>query len=278
MKTLPSIANHAKQYSIKPLKNYSQNFIFDFSLCQKIVKYSGIKAEDLVLEIGPGIGGLTRAILEIEPHTLIVIEKDKRCIELLNDIKKLYNNLSIINDDALTIDIEQLYPSLQKPINIISNLPYQIGTVLVINWLKKLSYINSITVMLQKEVADRICAIKGTKDYGRLSILCQLLTKVTRCFNVSPSAFYPPPKVESTVIKLSNIQINIDIQIINIIEKITELSFNQRRKMIKSSLSKIDNILNILNHLNIDSDLRAQDLSPEEYYKIAKYIFDSKNQ
>lgn len=264
-RALPSIAQHASKHGIVPLKKYGQNFLFDSSLCDKIVRASGLNEGETILEIGPGTGGLTRSILSYSPKLLTVIETDRRCIPLLQEIASLYTNLTIIEANALELDIQ---PTVEK-IKIISNLPYQIGSELIIKWLKSADKISSITVMLQKEVVDRMRARHGSKVYGRLSVICQLICSVEKCFDVSPSAFYPPPKVVSTIVKLIPHKILPTAKVIEKIELITKLAFSERRKMIKSSLKTLSpNLLEWLTKLGINSSSRAEELSPADYLSL----------
>ncbi|HJD57283.1 16S rRNA (adenine(1518)-N(6)/adenine(1519)-N(6))-dimethyltransferase RsmA [Candidatus Tisiphia endosymbiont of Ptychoptera albimana] len=269
MSALPSIAKHASKHGIAPIKKYGQNFIFDSSLCDKIVRVSGLQENDLVLEIGPGTAGLTRAILACNPKSLTVIETDVRCIPLLMEIRELSPNLHIIHSDATKFDLSAL--STNK-ITIISNLPYQIGTELIIKWLKKLPLISSMTLMLQKEVVDRICGKVGTKSYGRLSIICQLLCSVEKCFDVNPQAFYPAPKVNSAIVKLVPYNNNaLTAELIEKVELITRLAFGKRRKMIKSSLKTLTSCIeDLLAELKIDNSSRSENLSPQDYLSLAK--------
>ncbi|XVN44142.1 MAG: 16S rRNA (adenine(1518)-N(6)/adenine(1519)-N(6))-dimethyltransferase RsmA [Rickettsia hoogstraalii] len=302
---LPSIAKHAASYQINPLKKHGQNFIFDSSLCDKIVRASNLAENSRVLEIGPGTGGLTRSILQKNPESLTVIETDERCILLLNEIKEYYPNLNIIKQDALKINLTDLSYDIvnsvgfaykkreAKPINnrratsdivsesksidykvtIISNLPYHIGTELVIRWLKEARLITNMTLMLQKEVVERICAMPSTKAYGRLSVICQLITKVEKCFDVAPTAFYPPPKVYSAIVKLIPLENPPSIALINKVEQITKLAFAGRRKMIKSSLKNlVPNIHEILTQLKINDNYRAENLTPQDYLRIAEML------
>ncbi|MCX4084317.1 16S rRNA (adenine(1518)-N(6)/adenine(1519)-N(6))-dimethyltransferase RsmA [Rickettsia hoogstraalii] len=302
---LPSIAKHAASYQINPLKKHGQNFIFDSSLCDKIVRASNLAENSRVLEIGPGTGGLTRSILQKNPESLTVIEIDERCILLLNEIKEYYPNLNIIKQDALKINLTDLSYDIvnsvgfaykkreAKPINnrratsdivsesksidykvtIISNLPYHIGTELVIRWLKEARLITNMTLMLQKEVVERICAMPSTKAYGRLSVICQLITKVEKCFDVAPTAFYPPPKVYSAIVKLIPLENPPSIALINKVEQITKLAFAGRRKMIKSSLKNlVPNIHEILTQLKINDNYRAENLTPQDYLRIAEML------
>ncbi|WP_425360873.1 MULTISPECIES: 16S rRNA (adenine(1518)-N(6)/adenine(1519)-N(6))-dimethyltransferase RsmA [unclassified Candidatus Tisiphia] len=273
MSALPSIAKHASKHGIAPIKKYGQNFIFDSSLCDKIVRVSGLQENDLVLEIGPGTAGLTRAILACNPKSLTVIETDVRCIPLLMEIRELFPNLHIVHSDATKFDLSSL---THDKITIISNLPYQIGTELVIKWLKKLPLINSMTLMLQKEVVDRICGKVGTKSYGRLSVICQLLCSVEKCFDVNPQAFYPAPKVHSAIVKLVPYNNNaLTAELIEKVELITRLAFGKRRKMIKSSLKTLTSCIeDLLAKLKIDNFCRSENLSPQDYLSLAKLCLE----
>lgn len=268
-----SIAQHASKFGIVPLKKYSQNFIYDSSLCDKIVRASGIVAGDVVFEVGPGTAGLTKSILAVEPKSLTVIETDKRCIPLLEDIKRDFSSLNIVEGDALVFDIITLGCS---QLNIISNLPYQIGTELILRWIEKRQVIKSMTLMLQKEVVDRILAKVGTKAYGRLSVICQITCNSQKCFDVSPEAFYPPPKVHSSIIRLVPRPDEIPAAILKMVEEITRLAFGQRRKMLKSSIKNISNNLEgVFKDLGIASTDRAENLSPQDYLNLAKHLLSS---
>lgn len=264
---LPSIAQHARQHGIIPLKKYGQNFIFDQSLCDKIVKANGLKTGSLVLEIGPGTAGLTRAILARTPKLLTVIELDPRCLPLLQDIQALHPNLSIVQGNALEFDLSCLGGG---NVEIIANLPYQLGTELLITWLKNSHLINSMTLMLQKEVVDRMRAAPGTKIYGRLSVICQLVCQVTKCFDVKPEAFYPAPKVHSSVVKLLPRAAALAPKLLRQVELITKFAFGERRKMIKSSLKKLTPLLGeLLDTLQINATFRAENLRPADYLALA---------
>ncbi len=267
---LPSIAKHANSHGIIPLKKYSQNFIFDSSLCDKIARVSLVKQGANILEVGPGTAGLTRSIISLlNPSSFTIVEKDRRCIALLNDIKTIYSNLNIIESDALDYKISNCADKTNI-VDIISNLPYQIGTELLIRWLKQIDLISSITIMLQKEVVDKICAQIDSKLYGRLSVISQIICITEKCFNVSSKAFIPAPNVDSAVVRLVPREQTIDRDLINIIELITRFAFGQRRKMIKSSLKPLTpNIEILLKELDIDIAARAENLSPDDYVRIA---------
>ena len=273
---LPSIAKLAAKHGIIPLKKLGQNFIFDETLCDKIVKASGLQEENIALEIGPGPAGLTRSILNASPKQLTVIEMDARCIPLLEEIKAVYPNLNIKQTDALKVNLSEIVTN--EKLTIISNLPYNIGSVLLTSWLLQSEKINSMTLMLQREVVDRIIAKPGIKSYGRLSVICQIVCKITKCFDVSPKAFYPEPRIWSSVVRLEPKKNAPSLQLLTTIEQITNLAFSGRRKMIKSSLKALSpDILPILEKLSIKESLRAENLSPDDYLALAKAILGMQN-
>lgn len=199
MKELPSLKSVIKQYDLLPKKNLGQNFLLDQNITDKIVKASSMKSGDNILEIGPGPGGLTRSILALNPTKLTAIEQDSRCIKILEELKLIYPQLTIVNGDALKIYEQDLVPAKTR---IIANLPYNIGTVLLLKWLDNINYWSSLTLMFQKEVVERIVAEPCTKDYGRLSVISQILCDLEWHFDLKPEAFFPPPKVTSSVITL----------------------------------------------------------------------------
>lgn len=276
---LPTIAEHARSHGIIALKKLGQNFIFDSSLCHKIVRHCPNFENQLVIEIGPGPAGLTRSILEKNPKNLIVIELDDRCISLLEEIKLQYNNLIIIKGDALKLSLDEIINqagvSLAKDekIGIISNLPYNIATELISRWLKQINLISFINVMVQKEVAERYSATPGNKTYGRLSVVAQLTCKVTKLFDVSPESFYPKPKIWSAILQFLPNEKLLTLNQITQLEDITRIAFSQRRKMLKSSLKNyIAFNKKLANFIADIAELRAENLSPEVYLQLINLI------
>ena len=269
MGALPTIAQHAKQHGIEPLKRLGQNFIYDTSLCAKLASSASINKEDIIIEIGPGTAGLTRSILQSLPKKLISIETDKRCLSLLSDIKLLYENFEIIEGDALKIKLSDLTHKEDR-CKIVANLPYNIATTLIIKWLQEGEKISSINVMVQKEVAERICATHSTKAYGRLSVICQTLAETKKLFDISPDSFYPKPKIWSSFISLVPKKKIASQEEIAILEQITQAAFGMRRKMLRTSLKGVvpTNILG-----DIDTSLRAENLTPGDYLGIAKKLW-----
>ncbi len=263
---LPTIKETLKKNNVRINKSLGQNFLFDLNLTDKIVKNSEPICPT-VIEIGPGPGGLTRSILKKKPTVLYTIDKDKQSEKMLTDIKKIYrDNLIIITDDALHYPIWELGDS---PRQVIANLPYNSGTKMLTSWLKHIQHFDLLTLMFQKEVADRIIAKPGSKNYGRLSILTNWLTKSKKLFDVPSEAFIPRPKIISSVIQLKPLHKPLYDVSFESIEKITQMAFSQRRKMIKTSLKKINGKI-ILKELNISPNLRPENLSIIDFCKIAK--------
>lgn len=257
MNQLPSLRSVIKKFDLNPKKNLGQNFLLDQNITDKIVAASGLKPQDDILEIGPGPGGLTRSILAKNPNKLTVIEQDSRCIAALEELKLNYSQLTIINDDAIAIKEESL---VTKKTKIIANLPYNIGTLLLCKWLGNINLWQDFTLMFQKEVANRITATPKTKNYGRLSVICQLLCDTEVHFDLDPEAFYPPPKVTSSVISLYPKQEQPSAKIIHVVEFICKALFNQRRKMLRVTMKQV--------HQDLDSLISGTDIAltqrPEE--------------
>lgn len=255
-------------------KKLGQNFLLNMEVVRRVARVAGDLTQVTVLEIGPGPGGLTRALLEAGANHVIAIEKDTRCIELLLDLQEAAQEgagkrLDLINEDALKVIPQEL---IEGPIKIVANLPYNVGTMLLINWLHRLQNIESMTLMFQKEVALRIVAKSGTKDFGRLSILCQYLCDVHKAFDLPPGAFSPPPKVTSAVVHFIPKQLTaLQLDLLPFIEQITLKAFGQRRKMLRSSLRGIfsqDELMSI----SVDPTSRAEDLSLQDFVNMAKVL------
>ena len=250
-------------------KSFGQHFLCDFSLLKKIVSCALPLENNDIVEVGPGPCGLTRAILEfIGNNKLFCIEKDVTLKPVHDNIlANSKSNLEFIYDDALKVRPQDL---TSKDITIISNLPYNVGTQILINWLLDLKGISKMILMFQKEVADRICATVGTKDYGRLSVISQLLCKTEKVFNVSNMAFYPPPKVTSSIIKLT--PRNLHINDIAKFEKLTGNCFQHRRKTIFSILKSHypeSDLDNVLASCEIDKLQRPETIPPEKFLELS---------
>lgn len=272
----PKISHYKKileDYNIRPSKRFGQNFIFDKNIFNKIASLIEPDQCDMVIEIGPGLGGLSESLIELGAKKILLIEKDKQFIPILKKLKDIHNKrIEIQNVDALNYDFGSLE---EERIRVISNLPYNIATKiltkLLISQFKNPKF-DKMTLMFQKEVADRIVAKHHTKMYGRLSIISQYMYHCESSFDLNPSVFYPPPKIDSSVVTFNYLN-RYTKPNIAILEEITRLAFGQRRKKIKSSLKKIISEENLIKKYNINPDLRPEDLSVEDYIKLS-YLYE----
>ena len=256
---------------IKPKKKFGQNFLVDKVVLKKIVDISNISKNDLVFEVGPGTGNLTEFLLEKKPKELKVIEKDKDLIPNLK--KKFADNISIINDDILNINEKKIFKSKCK---VFGNLPYNISTTLIINWILRFEddlWFDEMFLMFQKEVANRIICSSKSKNYGRLSILANWRLYCEKIFDIPPSSFFPVPKVDSSLVRIFPKKKYHKITSLKNLEKITKIFFNQRRKKIKKPMMMIfKNFQDIADKLDLDLDSRPQNIKPEDYYKLSNLI------
>ena len=256
-------------------KKLGQNFLLNMEVVRRVARVAGDLSQITVLEIGPGPGGLTRALLEAGAQRVIAIEKDPRCVELLSELQEAaLNRLKVINADALKIVPQELAKGSLK---IVENLPYNVGTILLINWLHNMDNIESMTLMFQKEVALRIIAKPKTKDYGRLSIICQYLCSVSKAFDLPPGAFSPPPKVTSSVVHLIPKQLTAkQLELLPFLEIVTQKTFGQRRKMLRSSLRGMFSEEDFLT-VSVLPTGRAEELSIQDFVNLAHLLADFKN-
>jgi 16S rRNA (adenine1518-N6/adenine1519-N6)-dimethyltransferase len=266
----PPIKDIINKYGLAADKKLGQNFLFDQNLTDKIARSSGSLEGKTVVEIGPGPGLLTRSILMAGAERIIAIEKDPRCIKALEDYLVPMSNgrLSIINEDALTT---YAISKLDGKIKIIANLPYNISTELLFKWLETPEKFESLTLMFQREVAMRIMAEPKTKDYGRLSIKTQWLCDINHEFDIPPEAFFPPPKITSTVITLVPRAKPLAGANVEMLDKLCKAVFNQRRKMLRASLKQITSEPEeLLAKAGINGTRRPEELSIEEFCKLAR--------
>ncbi len=251
---------------IRPRKSLGQNFLIDKNILEKISNLININGKT-ILEIGPGTGNLTSYILNKNPKRFFVIEKDDELANKLNI--KFKDQLTIINNDVLKIDETTLF---KEKVTVFGNLPYNISTEILSKWianLKNFFWFDYLVLMFQKEVADRIIAEFNTKNYGRLSIICNWKLNIEKICDIKPNAFFPKPKVDSSLLIFYPKKNFIKINDPNNLEKITRIFFNQRRKMIKKPFNQVFNgNKKILDKLKIDLNLRPQNLNLETYYKL----------
>ncbi len=274
--SLPSLKLTVESHGLLAKKSLGQNFLLDRNITDKIIALS-LKKQTMdsydnchVFEVGPGPGGLTRAVISNNPDKMTVIELDERCIQIMQDINlKTGNILEILNQDALKFDFSY---KEDKAKHIVSNLPYNISVPLLTKWLYDIDCYKSLTLMFQKEVADRIQAQTSTKDYGRLSVLAQLQCKITRLLDLNPECFTPAPKIWSSVLLFQPLEKTLSKDEINKIEKLTAQAFSMRRKMIRQSLKSIKNLEEICEKIGIQTTMRPEEITPEQFLALSKEI------
>lgn len=269
---LPPLRDVIQRHGLDARKALGQNFLLDLNLTQKIARTAGPLDGVTVFEVGPGPGGLTRAILALGAKKVIAVERDARCLPALAEIADYYpGRLEVIEGDALKTDFETLAP--EGPARIIANLPYNVGTQLLINWLLPKAwppFWQSLTLMFQKEVGQRIVARENDDHYGRLGVLCGWRTEAHLAFDVPPQAFTPPPKVTSSVVHLTPRTSPLPCDVAKL-EKVTMAAFGQRRKMLRQSLKSLGGE-SLLNRAGIEPSRRAETLSVEEFCRIANLL------
>lgn len=271
---LPPLREVIATHQLSAKKSLGQNFLLDLNLTAKIARQAGDLAGSDVLEIGPGPGGLTRGLLAEGARRVLAIEKDERCLPALAEIAEVYEGrLKVINGDALEIDpLEFLTP----PIKIAANLPYNVGTELLVRWLTPKEwppFWTSLTLMFQKEVAERIVAKPGSKAYGRLALLAQWRADARIVIDLPPQAFTPPPKVSSAVVHLTALpapRFEADAQTLS---RVVAAAFNQRRKMLRASLKGVaPDIEGHLAAAGIPPTERAEQIGLEAFCALARSI------
>ncbi len=272
---LPPLRDVINAHDLRADKKFGQNFLLDSNITDKIARHADEACDGLseqhVIEIGSGPGGLTRSLLKAEAKSVTAIEFDPRAVAALQGLKEAADNrLKIIEDDALNIDLTTITDS---PRIIVANLPYNIATPLLIGWLKQLranpENYTVLVLMFQKEVAHRIVADVGDKAYGRLSVIANWLCETKKLFDLPPSAFTPPPKVTSSVVRLTPRALEEDTPRFENVETITAAAFGQRRKMIRSSLKDYKDAVEAC---GLNPELRAENLSTADYIKLAKSL------
>lgn len=275
---LPTLRESLEQHGLMAKKAFGQHFLLDLNITRKIVRLGGPFDGDIVIEVGPGPGGLTRALLETGARKILAVEKDSRFIDLLGELKAVYGErFDVMEGDALKVDETQLLAESQQPnpklsackAHVVSNLPYNVGTPLLIKWLTGPWRPASMTLMFQLEVARRIVAPVDDDDYGRLSVLAQCLCHCEKIMDLPARAFTPPPKVDSAVVKLTPKPVPPEDHIIKALEKITAAAFGQRRKMLRSSLKSVGGDA-LLEQAGIDPTARAETVAPEAFLRMAE--------
>ena len=274
MEKLPPLKDVISKHQLRAKKSLGQNFLLDLNLTSKIARYAGNLDQFDILEIGPGPGGLTRSLLNEGARKVVAIEKDSRCIEALEEIQATFpGRLKLLQGDALSTNASE---HLADPVRIIANLPYNIGTELLVRWLTSKtwpSFWQSMTLMFQKEVANRIVASPGSKAYGRLSVMSQWRCDTKIAFNVPASAFTPPPKVESTLVHFESLKEPKFPAEVEVLEFVVSKAFNQRRKMLRGALKGyFQNVEEGLLSIGVLPTKRAEDVTVQEYCAMSQIL------
>lgn len=279
--SLPPLSETIATHGLSAKKSLGQNFLLDLNLTRKIARSAGPLEGRTVIEIGPGPGGLTRALLEEGAARVIAIERDERIRPVLEEIEQAWPGQLVahfadamdIHEPTLIRDLDTASP-LWGPVSIVANLPYNISTALLVKWLTFdpwPPFFDSLTLMFQREVAQRIVASPGNKAYGRLSILSQWRTDARILFDIPPRAFTPAPKVTSTVVRFDLRKSPIAEADSQVLQRVVAAAFSQRRKMLRQSLKSLGvNAVDLLEQAGIDPTVRAETLSVEEFCRLAR--------
>jgi len=268
---LPPLREIIADHGLSAQKSLGQHFLLDLNLTDRIARSAGDLSGASVIEVGPGPGGLTRSLLETDTNSVFAIERDPRCIDALAPLKEASaDRLEIIEGDALKLDLSTIG---SMPRHIVANLPYNIGTALLVRWLGQAECFASLTLMFQREVADRIVAKPGTKSYGRLSVLCNWRCDTNLLFGLPARAFTPPPKVDSAVVALKPYRTPPHEADQVSLESVTRAAFGQRRKMLRSALRQLDVDANrLLDEAEIAPTRRAEELTIGEFAALARTL------
>ncbi|WP_321391340.1 16S rRNA (adenine(1518)-N(6)/adenine(1519)-N(6))-dimethyltransferase RsmA [Emcibacter sp.] len=273
---LPPIREVINSFGLAAKKSLGQNFLTDLNLTGRIARSAGDLSNSIVYEVGPGPGALTRALLMNGAHRVVAVEMDERCIEAQKQIQAAYpGRLDVIHGDAMNMNERELIGDPEgRDIRIVANLPYNVGTALLVKWLTEetwLPWYKSLTLMFQKEVGDRIVAQPGSKAYGRLSVLAQYRAEARKVFDVPARAFVPPPKVTSCIVNIVPHEEKPDTPTQKVLERVVSAAFGQRRKMLRASLKSLGiDPLPKLEAVGIKETSRAEELSVEDFCRLAR--------
>lgn len=259
---LPALRDVISRHGLAARHKLGQHFLLDENLLDRIVRSAGDLSGRHVVEVGPGPGGLTRALLASQAASVTAVEIDARAIGALGELVTLFGDrFTLIDGDALAFDLAEKVPA---PRQIIANLPYNIGSPLLVGWLRQAADWERMTLMFQQEVADRLCAGPGTSAYGRLGVLAQWTCEVSLALRVPPEAFTPPPKVHSAVVRLTPHAVQPPADLFAAMERLTAAAFGQRRKMLRGSLKTLGGEA-LLNAAGIAPERRAETLTIAEF-------------
>ncbi len=266
MTTDLTLREHLDAHGLAAKKSFGQHFLLDLNVTRKIVRLAGPFEGRPVIEVGPGPGGLTRALLESDAGKVVLVEKDPRFIPLLNELDDGNGRLTVVEADALNVREDQL---VEGPAHLVSNLPYNVGTPLLIKWLTGPWTPASLTLMFQKEVAERVVARPGEDAYGRLAVISQAVAEAKLVMHLPAAAFTPPPKVASAVVHLVPRADRPDRDLLKALERVTAAAFGQRRKMLRSSLKQLGGA-DLCEAAGISPEDRAEVIDLEGFLRLAR--------
>ena len=274
---LPPLREVIAEHGLSAKKSLGQNFLLDFNLTRKIARAAGPLDGAVVYEVGPGPGGLTRALLAEGAARIIVIERDRRCLPALEAIARTYpGQVEVVPDDAIAVDEDSLLAAhnAATPVRVAANLPYNLSTVLLVKWLTVVRwppFWSSLTLMFQREVAERLIAPAGTSQYGRLSVLTQWRARPRILFDVDRHAFTPAPNVTSSLVRIEPLALPQGEARVSDLERVTQAVFGQRRKMLRQSLKQLSSDVNaLLAPTGIDPRARPQDIDVPQFAALAR--------
>jgi 16S rRNA (adenine1518-N6/adenine1519-N6)-dimethyltransferase len=274
---LPPLREVTARHGISPRRGLGQNFLFDLNLTARIARAAAPLARATVIEIGPGPGALTRALLAAGAHRVVAIERDERCLAALAEVSAAFpGRLELISGDALELDPVELSAAPRK---IVANLPYNVATALLLGWLERIAEYESLTLMFQREVAERLVAQPHSKSYGRLSVLVQWLTEPQILFDIPARAFVPPPKVTSSVVRIVPRAEPFAPAEKSALERITAAAFGQRRKMLRTSLKTLGTPVEpLLAQASVAPSARAEELTVDEFCALARILVNNSSE
>lgn len=275
-----------KKYRFNFQKKYGQNFLINMGILEEIIEAAQITADDFVLEIGPGIGTMTQVLCE-SARKVATVEIDTSLIPILKDTLSAYDNVDVINEDILKINLEEFVREKNggKPVKVVANLPYYITTPIIMQLFESHAPIDSITIMVQKEVAERMQQGPGNKEYGALSLAVQYYALPEIIADVSPDCFIPQPKVGSSVIRLTRHEKPpVDVKSEKLLFQVIRASFNQRRKTLANGLNNYgafsigkEALQSCIEELGVPANVRGEALSLEQFARLSNLIFDRQN-
>lgn len=274
---MSTIRKELKEYGLFLKKGLGQNLLVDRNIIEKVIRTAQVQKEDIILEVGPGLGEMTMALAQ-RAKQVIAIEIDPRMVEILREKLKGHPNIQVINKDILKVNFRELIRREKGPIKVVSNLPYQISTPLIFRFIESREIFSTFTLMLQREVAERMQASPGGKEYGPLSIFIQIFLDVSICFRIHPSAFFPPPKVESAVVHLVWKEIPmVDKDHEDWFKRVVKACFGYRRKTLINALKNAniflpESIEARMEKIGIDPQRRPETLTLQEYVKLAESL------